>query len=325
MAYSLDVVRRARQRLETAKADRESENRARLQEVYHAIPRVREIDILLRSTMASAAQVAFTQGTDAATAMEQVKQTNLALQKERQTLIADAFGANYLVESPICPRCGGVGYIGTAMCSCLQELCRQEQKKELSLLTCGEGDFADFRLDYYPEQVDRKTGVAPRALMERTYKICRRYADCFGADSGNLLFVGGTGLGKTFLSACIARSVAEKGFSVAYETASHLFAKLEKNRFNPDEQSHREVAKLNDCDLLIVDDLGTELPGLFVTAALYALVNDRILAGKSMVISTNLTIEEAAQRYSPQIASRLQGDFQMLPFVGEDIRVLKKR
>lgn len=325
MAYSLDVVRRARQRLENAKTDRESENRARLQAVYAALPRVRQIDILLRSSMASAAQAAFTQGTDAVAAMEQVKKENLALQQERKALITEAFGTDYLDESPICPHCGGVGYIGTAMCSCLQELCRQEQKKELSLLTCGEGDFSDFRLDYYPDRVDGKFGVSPRVLMEHTYKICRKYADSFGFGSGNLLFVGGTGLGKTFLSACIARSVAEKGFSVAYETASHLFAKLEKNRFSPDEQTHMDVAKLNDCDLLIIDDLGTELPGNFVTAALYALVNDRILAGKSMVISTNLNIDEAARRYSPQIASRLQGNFQVLPFVGEDIRVLKKK
>ena len=119
--------------------------------------------------------------------------------------------------------------------------------------------------------------------------------------------------------------MAEKGFSVAYESASHLFAKLEKERFSPDEDSHQAVKKFRECDLLIVDDLGTELPGQFVTAALYALVNDRLLERKPMVISTNLTVEELGRRYSPQIASRLQGSFQRLTFVGEDIRVIKNR
>jgi DNA replication protein DnaC len=112
---------------------------------------------------------------------------------------------------------------------------------------------------------------------------------------------------------------------VAYETAAHLFTKLEQARFNPNEETRREADKLTSCDLLILDDLGTELPGQFVTAALYSLMNDRILAGKPMVISTNLNVDEAARRYSPQIASRLHGNFTRLTFVGEDIRVLKNR
>ena len=161
--------------------------------------------------------------------------------------------------------------------------------------------------------------------MERNFRTCKNYALHFSKESGNLLFVGGTGLGKTFLSACIARAVADRGYSVAYETASRLFTKLEQARFNSSEETRREADKLMQCDLLIIDDLGTELPGQFVTAALYSLMNDRILAGNPMVISTNLNVDEAARRYSPQIASRLHGNFTRLTFVGEDIRVLKNR
>ena len=119
--------------------------------------------------------------------------------------------------------------------------------------------------------------------------------------------------------------MAAKGYSVAYESAAHLFQKMENHRFRPDEQTEQDMRKLTECDLLIVDDLGTELPGNFVTAALYTILNDRLLAGKPMVVSTNLTIDEIGQRYSPQIRSRLQGSFQLLPFVGQDIRVLKNR
>ena len=161
--------------------------------------------------------------------------------------------------------------------------------------------------------------------MTRNFNLCKKYAEGFTPTAGNLLFNGGTGLGKTMLSACIATAVAEKGFSVAYETAGHLFSKLERDRFRPDEESAAEVKKLAVCDLLIIDDLGTEMPGNFTVAALYNLVNDRLLAGKPMVISTNLNVDEMSRRYSPQIASRLHGGFTGLTFVGEDIRILKNR
>ena len=322
MAYGADVVRRARRVLESQKADHESRRQARLREVCEKLPRVREIDIQLRSSMVEAAQAAFLGG---ANTMEQVKKANQALQAERKALIAANFPAEYAEEEPICPRCGGTGYIGSAMCQCLAEICRQEQKKELSLLACGDHCFADFHLDYYPDSVDPKYGVSPRAIMTRNSNLCKKYADGFNSTAGNLLFNGSTGLGKTMLSACIATVVAEKGYSVAYETAAHLFKKLEDNHFRPDEESAEAVKKLNTCDLLIIDDLGTELPGNFTVAALYTLLNDRLLAGKPMIISTNLNIDEIRARYSPQIASRLEGSFQLLPFVGDDIRVLKNK
>jgi DNA replication protein DnaC len=161
--------------------------------------------------------------------------------------------------------------------------------------------------------------------MEKTFQLCRRYAFEFSERADNLLFSGGTGLGKTFLSACIARTVADRGYSVVYESAGHLFAKLERAKFFGDEEAREDIKKYTMCDLLIIDDLGTEMPGQFVNSALYNLVNDRLLAGKPMIISTNLNVEDMSRRYSPQIASRLHGNFTRLTFVGEDIRVLKNR
>ncbi|MDY4490197.1 MAG: ATP-binding protein [Candidatus Faecousia sp.] len=324
MAYSTEVVKRARERLAQAREDRESENRQHLAEAYARVPRIREIDMQLRRTMAQAAQAAFLQGSDGRELLEQARQENLSLQREREELVRQYFEEGYLDDSPICRLCGGTGYVGSTMCECLTELCRQEQKKEISILA-GKESFSQFRLDYYPDRIDPMYGASPRTIMERNFQTCRKYAMYFGQNAGNLLFVGGTGLGKTFLSACIARTVADRGFSVAYETAAHLFGNLEKARFNPTEDSRREAEKYTACDLLILDDLGTEMPGQFVTAALYSLLNDRILAGKPMVISTNLNVEEMSRRYSPQIASRLHGGFTRLTFVGEDIRVLRNR
>ena len=325
MAYSAEVLKRARDRLAQAKADRESENQQHLQRAYQKVPRLREIDKELRRTMAVAAQTVFSQGGDVQEAMKQVKQANLTLQQERETLVNAYFEEGYLDDSPICDRCGGSGYIGTTMCECLQELCRQEQRKELTLLAGGKETFHQFRLEYYPDQYDPRYGASPRTIMERNFQNCRRYATTFTPNSGNLLFVGGTGLGKTFLSACIARTVADRGYSVMYETASRLFSKLEQAKYGGSEEAKREAQKLSQCDLLIIDDLGTEMPGQFTTAALYSLVNDRMLECRPMVISTNLNVDEMAKRYSPQIASRLHGGFARLTFVGEDIRVLKNR
>lgn len=325
MAYSKEIVARARRRLENAKADRESENRQRLEQAYRQVPRLREIDLELRRTMSLAAQAVFAKGGDAKAAMEQAKQENLSLQQERQALVDSHFAPGYLDEIPVCGKCGGTGYVGSVMCSCLQELCREEQKKELALLASHDAIFQHFRLDYYSDQVDRELGFSPRAIMERNLETCRKFAYNFGPGSGNLLFSGGTGLGKTFLSACIAGVVADRGYWVVYVSAHEMFSVLEKDRFRPDGTSRSQVEQLYNCDLLILDDLGTELPGSFVNAAFYSLLNQRLMEEKSMLISTNFAVNELAKRYTPQIASRLQGNFKVQIFAGEDIRVKKNR
>ena len=325
MGYSAEVIRRARARLEQARADRDAENRQHLQTAYQEVPRIREIDLQLRQTMASAMQAAFVKGTDVRQAMDAIRQENLRLQQERAALAAEYFEEGYLDETPICDRCGGTGYVGSAMCECLMELCRQEQKKELTFLSAGRENFDQFRLDYYPDRVDPTTGYNIRDIMERTFQTCRRYAQTFSEKSGNLLFSGDTGLGKTFLSACIARTVADGGHSVVYESAGHLFGKLERARFGGSEEDRKEAEKYTACDLLILDDLGTEMGGQFVTAALYSLINDRMLAGKATIISTNLTVDELSRRYNPQIASRLRGSYTRVAFLGDDIRVVRNR
>ena len=319
MPYSSEVISRARQRLENEKTDKRSRYYANLETAYREVPRLRQIDSQMKQNVALAVQSAFAEGPQR---MAQAKTENEALQKEWDALVAEHFPKGFLDETPVCPHCGGIGYVGRQMCDCLTRLCQLEQMEELNTLPCGQARFGDFRLDYYSDRVDPQIGVSPRMVMEQNFRIAKRFAQ---QRSGNLLLVGGTGLGKTFLSSCIATQIALEGHSVTYETASHLFNNLEKHRFSPDEKTQQMVARYETCDLLIIDDLGTELPGNFVTAALYTLLNDRILAGKAMVVSTNLTIDEIGKRYSPQIASRLQGNFQGLTFLGEDIRVLKNR
>ena len=204
MAYSKEVVIRARERLASQKADRESQMQQRLAEAYRQIPRLRQIDGLLRQSMAAAIQAAFAKGEDVQKAMEQIKQENLRLQQERQELLEANFQLGWLDENPICSCCGGSGYIGSTMCDCLKSLCREEQEKELTLLAGSDASFDRFRLDCYADSIDPKFGVNTRTVMAKTFDICRKYAQNFDTNAGNLLFSGDTGLGKTFLSACIA-------------------------------------------------------------------------------------------------------------------------
>lgn len=325
MGYSKEVLQRARVRLAQLKTDRESRNAARLQQAYAQVPRLREIDISLRGTMAMAAQAVFTQGGDVLETMERVKAENQALQEERKQLVQLHFAPGYLEEEPVCGQCGGTGYVGSTMCGCLKALCMEEQRKELGAAFSGRESFDTFRLDYYPDAVIPQLKLSARSLMEKNLENCRRYARSFSPEAGNLLMVGGTGLGKTHLALAIGRAVGEQGSSVCYESAASLFSKLEKAKFTPSEENSRQVEKIEQCDLLIIDDLGTEMPGQFVTAALYSLLNQRLMERRPMVITTNLNVDEAGKRYSNQIASRLYGEFIRLTFLGTDIRILKNR
>lgn len=323
MAYSEQILRRARERLEQAKAERERENDAHRNAAYARYPRLAEIDRELRLTMTQLMATALRQGEDPTQAIAQIREKNLALQREREWILeAGEFEDGYLDETPVCAKCSGSGYVGSQMCSCLRELCRQEQKKELtSLLGSGRETFDSFRLDVYPDTYDPKLGTSPRQLMKSNYNICRKYAQSFGAGSGSLLFSGATGLGKTFLSACIARQVADRGCSVVYDTAIRLFSDFEAEKFGASQEENRgRSRKYLECDLLIIDDLGTEMTTQFTISALYHLLNTRMMENRATIISTNLADNEIENRYNPQIASRIIGTFRLVQFVGEDIR-----
>lgn len=323
MHYSQEVLSRATARLHAAREDHASLLAAREAEVHRRVPRIREIDRLMRVNFSRAAYAVFSEG--AQEAMENARQQNKALQAERDELMAAHFEPNFLPRAAFCPTCGGTGYVGSTMCDCLKALCLEEQRKELGAIFSGSESFASFRLDYYSDLPLPGVGHSARTIMERNLTACRDYARSFGPGSGNLLLIGGTGLGKTHLALATGRAVGEMGYGVCYETAASLFSTLEQAKFNPTPETLTKAHKLENCDLLILDDLGTEMPGQFVIAALYGLMNARLMARKPMIITTNLNVNETGKRYSPQIASRLYGEFARLTFVGEDVRVMKNR
>ena len=332
MGYEASVLRRATKRLEEARRAREAAQDRLRGEIYAKLPRAAAIDRELRQTIVHIISASLRDGGDPAPALGEVREKNLALQRERAGLLeAHGYPPDALDDKPACPRCGDTGWVGASMCACLKKLCAQEQIAELSkLLDLGEQSFDTFSLDYYSPLPWPGESLTPRENMEFVLEVCSSYARRFGKFYfRNLFLTGAPGLGKTFLSACIARTVAEKGFSVVYDTAVNIFSRFEEQKFARDREeageARDETRRYLGCDLLILDDLGSELTTPFVQSALYTLINSRLTADKGTVISSNLTMDQVRQRYTPQIASRLEGEYRALPFYGEDIRLLRKQ
>ena len=328
MAYDGKLLSRARERYESDKSKHEAAFYRRRQEIYGRVPRLREIDAALRETMSKLISSALRRGTDPRPAIEALKEENLALQRERaELLVAHGYPADYLEDKPNCPLCGDTGWRGSEVCSCLNDYYARVQLEELSrLLDLGTQSFETFSFDVYSPYAPLDQDISPRSNMERIYDACRDYAYEFSPRSGNLLLSGDPGLGKTFLSACIARVVSETGHSVVYDTAAHIFERFEAQKFSRDETggADEDVSRLLRCDLLIIDDLGTELTTEFVRSAFYQIVNTRLMTNKKTIISTNLSPAELSRRYGANILSRIEGAYRILPFFGDDIRKQKK-
>ena len=328
MAYDGRIMRRALQRFGEDRTARQESFARRREQVFARRPRLRQIEQELGQTMSRIISGALRRGTDPRPAIETLRDENLSLQQEKREILQElGLPEDYLEEKPACSLCGDTGYRGGEVCLCLRRYYAREQQKELSrMLDLGSQSFDTFSLEWYSDRA-RDGGVSPQENMKAVYDVCAEYAYQFGKKPGNLLLFGAPGLGKTHLSAAIAREVSGKGYSVVYDTASHVFEQFETQKFSreEDEETSADVERVLQCDLLILDDLGTEMTTAFVQSALYRIVNTRLMEKKSTILNTNLTPGELARRYSPQIASRIEGEYQILPFLGEDIRKLKRR
>ncbi len=325
MALDGRLLRLAKDSIDADRRAREAEYARRREEIYALRPRIRELDEEISGAVADAAAIAFSRGEDVEERINEIGEKSALLQEDRRReLLMLGYPPDWLDEKYACEKCRDTGYCGGELCTCLLERYEQEQKKDLSaLMSVGPGTFDAFDRELYDDTPDPAAGISPRQSMDMIYEICVRYAERFPNHSDSLFFTGGTGLGKTFLSSCIAKVVASQGFSVVYETAGNIFARFEDDKFSrPNaEQARADIKRYLNCDLLIMDDLGTEMASAFVTSALYTVVNTRLTHGKKTIISSNLQPEELSRRYSPQIASRLIGEYRLLRFCGSDIRL----
>ena len=324
MNFSPQAVAKACEELKMLRNTAEEAQKARLEQVYVKIHQIAQIDQELSLTALALIKTLSEQNRDEA--FSKIKLNNIELQKKRGDLLeASGYSRDYLDMKYNCPVCEDNGYINQTMCKCLEKLCGHHQKNLLQgsadVKGCG---FDKVRMEYYSNEVMPDYGVSAQEYMAGLIKLLQQYSEGFDAGSKSLFFGGSTGLGKSFMATSIAKDVCGMGFYVVYESAFGLFSDLEAEHFNRDGERQVSNKRYFDCDLLVIDDLGTEMTTAFTVAALYNLINMRLVNKKSTIITSNLTSESISSRYSMQIASRLDGDYVKVEFIGKDIRKVKQ-
>ncbi len=326
MGYSKDVYESAMGRLSDRRSRALREARLRREMLEAKFPRIAQIEGEIARTGARTARIIITGGASVSEQIEQLARENLAQQQElKQLLAAAGVAEDYMEPRYFCAKCRDEGYVDGRMCVCLKQLLREEAYNKLNRLSplelCG---FENFDLSYYSDEPNAKTGKSPRKKMEENFRFCKKYAETFSMDSSSLLMSGATGLGKTHLSLAIAREAIARGYGVVYGSAQNLIAQLERERFGKAQPGEDSAALLLECDLLILDDLGTEFITPFVTSAIYNVVNTRLITGRPTIINTNLSLQELESKYSERIISRIMGGYRVLWFDGRDVRLLKR-
>lgn len=298
----------------------------RKEEIYNVIPEMKEIDDELISASIKSAKLSL-MGDDSG--IKTLQDTiNLVSSKRKKLLFEYGYDINYLEQTYDCPLCKDTGYIEKEKCSCfkraiIDEIYAQSNLKKI----LSQENFSTFSLDYYTDDyVDPTLRLSPRRNMENVYNQCKEFIRNFDTQVDNLILVGNPGVGKTFMANCIANELLNSGHTVIYLTAFQLFDLFEKLKFNNNDNTTDFQAQFDyilDCDLLIIDDLGTELNNTFVNVQLYLCINERYLREKSTIISTNYNINDIKNMYSERIYSRIVSNYTFLKIIGEDIRFKK--
>lgn len=319
----IPVHHKIEQEYQAIRQENEELRQKRLQEVYLRLPRVRQIDEETVRLNAAMARELFSGGKGKMeTARSQVK----SLLAERKRLLTGAgYEENHTAVIYTCPLCQDTGYIRTKPCRCYREK-RLKYLYEYANISpvMQQQSFDSFRFDYYSKKAAR--GVAPFDNVRSIYQTCRDFAEKKECRQGkNLFLYGPAGIGKTFLCSCIAKKLLEQDEFVFYQSAYKIFSSMEefKFKYQGDSALERVIKMLYETPVLIIDDLGTEFITSYTSAALFDILNSRLMNKKSTVISTNLSMNDLGKLYSPRVQSRILGEYTLLKFDGTDIRKQK--
>ncbi len=327
MALSQSQYKEILKKYDSLRTKNSDVQRSRQEEISNKIPAMKNINQEIINVGLETAKAIVSDPENKSNYLSKLEKSLASLKSKRVALLAkNGYPSDYLEPIYNCPLCKDTGYIGDKKCTCLkQELITiaYEQSNIEALLQ--KENFSTFSLDLYSDEKLEKLGFSPRENARGAYNRCLRFVESFDSEFSNLILFGQTGLGKTFLCNCIAKALLDSSHSVIYLSAFNFFKLLENYRFKNDsaEIIYEDIDDLYTCDLLIIDDLGSEIINSFTSSELFSCLNTRILARKSTVISTNLQPSGLSKYYSERIVSRILGDFVPIQLIGEDIRLQK--
>lgn len=300
----------------------------RYEELCIKIPELKKVQdqIIALSTAQARYELLHEEDVGKSSADYTAKKRALIEQKNR-LLVENGYPADYLLAIYNCPDCKDTGYIGNKPCHCLKQYEIRSLYRSSNLIdVLNTENFDTFNADYYDDKkINDNLSISAKENILKVRKVCLDFVDNFDKVYDNLIFYGPTGVGKTFLTHCIAKKLLDTSHTVVYLTSLQLFDILEKNKFNKYDvsTSNEQISYILNCDLFIIDDLGTELVNSFTASQLYYFIEERHLKQKSTIISTNLSFQELRDRYSERIFSRFTGYYNFYMIIGDDIRIKK--
>lgn len=296
----------------------------RTREVYEKIPEMKQLSDRIGTLASQSAKAQILDGSADLASFD--REIEKIAEEKKSLLKAGGYPEDYLELQYDCPICRDTGFAGGKKCVCFRkaEIRILYDRYELGDIL-KEENFAHFSFDCYSDSIiNEKTGKSPRETAHEAYAAGRKFVTGIGNPDNNLLLYGNTGVGKTFLSHCIAKEALDRSFSTLYFSAHDFFRIMADAEFSRHPEDGTYGQMIEGCDLLILDDLGTELTNSLVSVQLFRVVNERILKNLSTIISTNLGLNEFADHYSERVFSRITSHYEIIKLTGEDIRLQKK-
>ncbi len=328
MAYDKELYQQVALEYEEIRRHDRQDLEDRRAKVFAVVPELEEIETEVQNAGLKIIQLAISGGGDLTARIQALRDRQKALLIRRKSLLLEhGFAEDELSMRYLCDRCEDTGVYEDKDCECFRRrlILKAFEHSNLSM-QLRDQSFKTMNMDFYSREIDERYGTSPYECMLKIVSACRRYVQNFETENTSLLFWGDPGLGKTFLSTCVAKELIKNGHSVIYETAYKIFSMLEDFKFRRTDQIEKlrgQTQKLYECDLLILDDLGAEFSTNYTNAALFDILNTRLIANKKTIINTNLNLEELAKKYSERVFSRIIGHYQALHFIGRDIRLQK--
>ena len=297
----------------------------RKNEIYNKIPEYKHICELISHLSINCAKERISGGSGS---LEELRnQIDSLIARKEELLVSNGYSKDYLDPIYTCKDCKDTGYIGNEKCHCLKQAIISQLYKQSNIKDLlDKENFQSFSIDLYPEDfIDEKTGKSARQLITTALNIADNFIDTFDTDFQNLFIYGNVGVGKSFLSNCIAKELLSRGHSVMYFSSANFFTVMANATFKRDDfEAAYAYERIFDADLLVIDDLGTEYTNSFSASQLFSCINERLLTRKSTIISTNLNLTTLKDQYSERSFSRITSNYNMIKLIGNDLRIVKK-